>query len=174
MPIETQDGHVHERRPQDAIFGHLKNGVDKDMNVNGSITAVDFKYICPVGKVVFLYRMNILITDAAMKIDKFGGLAALSTGVVVGFYDSEDNILLDPLDGDTIKTNEDFSFLAGVDATIQVGAGLDSLPIRWTFTRSVGGPFRLNAGEYIQFKVQDNLSTVSSFHAIVQGISIAI
>lgn len=172
MAIETQSGHAGEKSPQDTIFSHLRNSGSKNMNVNGSVTPVDFRYTCPVNKVIFLYRMNILITDAAMKIDKFGGLTELTSGIEVGFYSNQDDLLIDPLDGDTIKTNGDFAFLAGVDSTIKVGAGVDSMPIRWTFSRSVGGPIRLDVGEYIQFKIQDDILNVNSFHAIVQGISI--
>lgn len=168
--LETKSGHTNERWPRDAIFEHLIDGGARDMNVNGSITPVDFCYTCPANKVAFLYRINILITDASMKMDKFGGLMALTNGVEIGIYDSSNVLIKDPTDTDNIKTIADFSMLAGIDAQIHVGAGIDAAFIRWTFSKCVGGPFRLNEGEYINFKIQDNLEALDEFHAIAQGI----
>ena len=168
--LETKSGHTNERLPSNSIFTHLINGGSKDMNINGLSTPVNFRYTCPTDKVVFLYRINILIIDASMKMDKFGGLSALANGVEIGFYDSSDTLILDPTDGDNISIVADFSILAGVDAQIHVGAGVDAAFIRWTFEKCVGGPFRLNVGEYLQFKIRDNLSTIDEFHTMAQGI----
>lgn len=158
-----------ERPPADSIFTFLRNGPStKEMNQNGSVTPVDFKYTAPEGKRAVIERLNVEIMDNGIKMDLFGAIAALTGGLEIGVYDEQDQLLLDPTDGHPLTRNGNWSFLAGVDARIYAGAGLDIMNVRWTISRA-GAPWRLDPGHYIRFRVQDDLTAISEFHVMVQG-----
>ncbi len=151
------------------IFTYLRSSTDENMAVDGSSTAVTFDYTCPAGKRALIHRINFFIVDNAMQYGRFGGLTAgLTNGLLIKAHDADDAVLLDFLNGETIQTNEDFTTLSGVDAIIEPTAGDDYLPIRWTIAKS-GAELHLQPGQYIRLTVQDNLTGLTKFEAMVQG-----
>jgi hypothetical protein len=154
---------------EDLIFSWLKNGSDVDM----ATTAKAWSWQCAQGRAAEIMRVNIYITDAAMGYGEFGGLgSALTNGIKVQLKDSGGTELFDFLDGQTIKTNEQWAALSGVDASaiIELGAGDDYQPIRWTIGKAFSGE-ALAMGSLQQFVIttQDNLSNLSAMRAMIQG-----
>tara|TARA_R110000824_G_scaffold143199_11_gene310797 strand:- start:304 stop:834 length:531 start_codon:yes stop_codon:yes gene_type:complete len=153
--------------PEKFVFSFLKDDSTIEMNVNGASTPVSYKYTAPAGKRVYVYRVNMMMLDASVTASKFGGVASLTTGITVKVKNSADTELLDFLDGQTIQNNTEFGLLAGTD--INVGSGADGVNIRWTLA-SAGGSLILESGDYLEVLVQDNLTGLTSFQAMLQGI----
>lgn len=154
--------------PEELIYAFLREPGDSiEMDVDGG-TPVVFTYEAPAGKKAIIQRVIFNILDAAIQPTKFGGLAALGTGCLVEVHDTDDSVLLDFLDGTTIKQNSDFAILASIDAPIVGAGGSNQLPIRWTIGKS-GKALKLLAGQKLAFTVQDNLVAMSSFRTVVQG-----
>lgn len=162
----------------DAVYFHFfRNGASEAMNVNGSVTAVNFDITAPAGDKdkTFIKRINVLIQDTGVRPDWFGGTgvgAALSNGLRIVVLDKDGNELLDWVDGATIKDNGEWVFLAGVDSPIYspLGAGDDEVSVRWTLERGLGPPgYELEPGQTFRVIVQDNLSGITSFRMFAQG-----
>lgn len=152
------------------LYEFLKNGASRDMVVDGSSTPVKFKYTVPVGKYAEIERINIVIEDGSIDPVQFGGLSALNNGVEIGAYDSGDVLARDFCGGFPIKSNADWGALAGIDNTpyYGVGAALDSLNIRFSLYKG-NEALRLDAGEYLQFTINDAMSGIDKFVSMLQG-----
>lgn len=153
--------------PGQFIFSGVKNGAAIEMNVNGSSTPVSYRYTVPADNRVYLYRVNFIMLDASITAAKFGGVASLTTGITIKLKNSSDALLLDFLDGQTIQNNTEFGLLAGVD--VNIGPGTDSLGVRWTINNA-GGSLYMESGDYLEILIQDNLTGLTSFQAMLQGI----
>jgi hypothetical protein len=169
------------------VTGPTTFTVDQDVSVGGtggtatplvapgrtnmvSTIAANFDVVAPAGrKNLNIQRVVFQIIDGGMTLGKFGGLTALTTGCKVTVVDPDGNEQVDFLNGTTIKTNGDFNLLAGVDALVEPAAGDDSMPVRWTLTRGLGGPLSLPTGWRLRFRVQDDLSGITTFRAMSQG-----
>lgn len=156
--------------PKYYVYEYLKDGSDPEMNVDGT-TPASYIYTVPPGALFELMRINMMIVDGGIGWGEFGGLAAsLTNGVTCEILDASSNQVLDFTGGQNIKNNEDFTALAGVDAIGTAAAGDDALPVRFTIAKaSAGKPMRLPEGYVVQMKVQDNISGLSYFRAMVQG-----
>jgi len=164
-PVSTNKySHVpHEKH----IYKFLSNGTVVEMNVDGAASTTTFKYTATGDSVII--RINVLLMDTATAPSKFGGIASLTTGVLLGIFDSDGTQVLDFCDGQPIKTNADWGLLAGTDSNVDAGAGEDAASIRWTIAKS-GSPGWLPKDYYIAFTIQDDLEAIGSFRAMVQGI----
>jgi hypothetical protein len=154
------------------LFKYLRNSSDSaDMTVNGSSVPVAFEYTVPSGKTAEIYRLNFQITDGGIGWGEFAGLGtALGNGLKIEVIGTDDAVIIDFLNGETITVNENFNALAGVDAVSSVAAGDDHMPIRWTVARANGGdPLQLEEGQTFRITVQDNLTEVAFFECMVQG-----
>lgn len=116
-----------------------------------------------------LHRLNVSITDAGIRPDRFAGLSALTNGVKVEVTTSTGGSLFDFLDGSPIKANSEWALLAGSDAVTTVpSAGDDGLYVRWTISMS-GQPLLLKQGQQLRMTLQDASSGISSWFAMAQG-----
>jgi hypothetical protein len=156
------------KNANDFVFAWLANGSTVDMNVDASGT-IAYKYTVPSGKTLEAQRINFGLVDGAMTYGKFGGLTALTNGIKVEVLDNAGGTIIDFFNGQTVKSNEDFAALAGVDAIAEPAAGDDFMPIRWTIAKA-GAAMRLQENEVIQLVLQDNLSNLSYFRAMIQGV----
>jgi hypothetical protein len=158
--------------PTNFVFKFLRTGADSaDMAVDGG-TPVVFRYTVPAGKVFELWRINWHIIDGSLRADGFGGLAVLGNGLLLRILKSDESAELDFTDGMPLKRHSEFAHLAGVDLfpdTSGVGGADDALSIRWTIARA-GRAMLLTAGQHIECVVQDDLSDLTHFQAMVQGI----
>ena len=133
--------------------------------------ADDWDYTVPEGKVAFLARTNILIVDGAVSPTKFGGMNALTNGLLIRAYDTDGTTLLKDWTTDfQVKKNADFSLLAGVDIEITAAAGDDVVEIRWMFSRS-GALILLDEQQIFRITTQDDMSALTSFRWNIQGLT---
>lgn len=146
----------------------LNNGGSDELNVNGSVTPVDFTAEPPSGKNMIVYRLLLVMEDNSMSWTKFAGRSALANGVVI--YVTEDgverNIVTDP-----IKTNRDYVWNC-YDVEIDP-ATTAILRMRWTFSRA-GTVLVLKDADSDNFRIaiNDDLSGISYFKATIQGYEV--
>lgn len=140
------------------------------MAVDGSVTPVNFDLVA--ANDIYIYRVCLSIVDAIITPTKFGGIVALTNGLQVLVVDVDGSTILDFLDGRSIKKNADWSLLLGVDAPTIAAAGEDHLPGRWTIANAAGGDsLKLTTGQRLRYRVRDDLSGVTEFTALVQGVT---
>ncbi len=161
--------------PEDFVYTYLVDPAGSvDMNIDGSVAAVNFDYVVPAGTIYknFMFaRINIVMVDTAIRWGQFGGLGgALNNGLLFQAIDNV-GVIQQNFGGDqhAITTNEDFAALAGVDSIIAPAAGSDALPIRFSVFKA-GNKMTLFPNWRIRVVVQDNLTGLAHFHMMVQGI----
>ena len=162
------------KRPVDFVFAFMKDSGDGvAMNVDGSSDVKAFNYEVPAGKTFLFERVNVHIQDSSIRADGFGGLTILANGLLVEIIDTDGStVVLDFTDGKPLKRHNSFGHLAGIDAdadTSGVGGAQDSILIRWTINRA-GASMLLHTGEIIRVTVQDDLTGLSHFRMMVQGV----
>lgn len=172
---EGADGAFFEltQVPTNFVFKFLRTSADSDnMAVDGSSTSVAFRYTVPANKVFELWRINWHLIDSSIRADGFGGLPPRTNGLLLRILKSDESLELDFTDGEGLKRHVDFALLAGVDVntdTSGVGGAEDNVSIRWTVANA-GRAMLLTAGQHIECTVQDDLSGLTAFHGMVQGI----
>ncbi len=161
--------------PDHQVFSLLEDsGGVVDMNVDGSIAAVNYDHVCPANTVEFLNRSCIVMAQGNITIIKFAGLAGgLAKGLRIQTIDSDGTTVLNEYTNKfTVKANYHFGLLAGPDVPIENAAGEDALIVRWTMEK-IGSPILLVEGQSFRVIVQDDLSDISEFLWMIQGRSFA-
>lgn len=155
-------------RPIDHIFPLTTLGriVSTAMNIDGSVTPVIFSV--RAGSIpTDIIRYLIGITDnLAMDNSKFGGIAALTNGLVFRVYNGYQKTVF------CFKTNgeiKNFSFDAVYDD--RAGAGLFGFYSRISFggQDKHGVVMRISGTDVLQWVVQDDLTALSSLTVTAQG-----
>jgi len=155
--------------PVNQLFVMLKDGSTVDMSVDGSITAVSFQYIVPDGKVVFLTHAHILIIDGGITPTKFGGIAALTNGLLVQAIDTDGSTVIADFTGDhAIFKNSDWHLLGGSESETIAAAGDDVEEVSLSFSEE-SGPLLLTEGQCFRFLVQDDLSAITEMETMIEG-----
>lgn len=158
----------------------LKTSADsKDMNVNGSVTEVDFFIESDEEKDTYITTISFLIADAGATLNEFGNLSALTNGCRLFYSKQSGEIVIH----DELKTNFDFIRL-GL-GTPPLGGATDAFRANnvsgisegyipsLNFKEVFGMPFgiKLDAGKLqrLVLTVRDDISTVDAFDCIVYG-----
>lgn len=159
----------------------LPTGVNT-MNVNGSTNYVDYYIKASTEFDIYIKYITVEIGDGGTPaLNKFGALTALTNGVAF-YWDSQKEPLYELHEG--IKTNKEFIRIAsdtgaigtGIDAYLAdvSGGGTEKsyLP-NMDMTELYGLPWGLrlkrNSLDRIIFRVQDDLTGLSTFNAIATG-----
>ena len=154
-------------KPGNFYFKFFRSATSSNL---ATATPGKFRVVCPAGRKLAVVRINFSMVDGAMGYGKFGGVTALSNGLLIQAIGADnETVLVDFTDGEPIHTNEDFSLLAGVDAFAHPTAGDDFMPIRWTLHSGVIGACLLTEGQSIQIHVRDALNSLTTFQAMLQG-----
>jgi len=162
------------RKPGQLVYEYLQHvsgptgSDDANMNVVGSvgdpgIFEIDFKVDW------LLSRINMGVFDGNPTSAKFGGIAELANGVLIQAVDANGDVLQDFTGGRPLTQKADFNYLTGVDTIIETGAGLDFVRIRFTIFHA-GDDMLLIPGHKLRFTIQDDLSAITEFRAMGQGI----
>ena len=172
-------GDFNNRNPEAMIYGFVFSdtaastfGTASGTNLDAVNTTLgfDFKCVCtnPAGEIFSRALVN--VTDNGILAEDFGGISGgLANGVEVFAEDTDGSVLLDYLNGETIKTNGDWTFLAGVDVARDTeGAGDDRLIVRWTLEKA-GRPQLFKQGQALVFRVNDNISSITRLKIMIQG-----
>lgn len=162
----------------------LPNGVNT-MNVNGSTNYVDYYISASTEYDIYIKYITVEIgASGTLNLNKFGSLTALTNGVAF-YWDSIKEPLYELHEG--IKTNKEFIRIAsdtgaigtGVDAYLADVSGggaeksyLPSIDMSEIYGLPWGLRLRRNSLDKIIFRVQDNLTGLSTFNAIATGTRI--
>jgi hypothetical protein len=165
------------KRPGQFTYAFFKResgpagGSDSDMNVAASLaTPSVFSYVVPVGETLLVERVNFQMVDNSIGALDFGGISGgLDNGLTIKTYNHEGGAMVDFLNGEVIKRNADFSLLAGSDMVIAELQGKDQLPIQWSIGKA-GAQMQLLARESIKIIINDDLSSIDIFRAMIQGV----
>lgn len=154
---------------RELVFLNAENGSGTEMNVNGSVTPVEFYINAPAAGqddiVVRELRFNAY--DNGVKVDNFlAQNAPLTNGIVVDVNIGGVMSAFLPIKS-TAEFNANFAFGNGGKFDIIVGAGNDFM----TATFSPLQAFKLTAGssDYVRVTINDNLSNVASLSFIAFG-----
>jgi len=184
MPRNTYVGYSLSRDAMAAnaatfIFKALR----RDSTDTGSVELTDianapasskaeYGYQVPIGETTLVNRVIFDIVDSSVDPGDFGGVNnGLANGIKIMVVDSSNNTLCDFLDGDTIRRNHQFCWLAGNDVDHVESAKDDHLPIRWTLGKA-GSLVRLNETEKFIIEVRDNLSMITSMRVFINGLQV--
>lgn len=164
--IEDDDDRVVYRGKYFIEF--LRNSGSRQMNVDGSVTPVDFTVGPGTGKKWYIAEALIAIEDSSINFTKFGGRSALTNGILIKV--TENGVERDIV-GEPIKRNAGFSFIA-YDSKISA-ASTDLMTVRWKISDS-GTFIRLlkSTSDIIKITVQDNLTSISEFSASLVGYEV--
>ena len=159
--------------PDEMLYKFLEDstgGVNIASSTSGTTAApVYHSYTVPAGKVAWVRRFNLKLTDGGITPSKFGGLAALAKGILVQAVSSGSTLMIDFTDGQNVKTNSDWGFLAGTDVSYNIVAGDDGLNVRWTLAKS-GAMMFLSANETFRVGVQETMLGITDWKIMIQGI----
>ena len=180
MPNKNLSQHLALNATMDRVFtapqiippsefwqAYLENGGSSGMNVNGSVTPVSFRWTCPADHFFMFQRFIFQIVDNAVDWDRFGGITALTNGVVFTIYDSDDTILAQfpPL-----KVNYEVSMVfAGGAANIRQGNTQSNLVAIFNIPEQTGYVLTITEGQYIEAVIQDDLTALTHMDALVTG-----
>lgn len=151
-----------------------------DMNVAGSgSTGVKTFFVTPSTDregSVEIHAVNFHLMGPEIFVPSFFGSAssALANGVKVEVLNANDDILVDYLDGETVKDNSDWVHLVGVDVINAPASSVGSVyekPMRWQIDE-VGGPLLLGQGSKLRISIQDDISSsgiLTHFEATAVG-----
>jgi hypothetical protein len=156
--------------PERFFFEFLEeSGGSPDMTVNGSPTK--YYLAAPAEQLYHVASVQIQIADATWVEDGFGGLAALSTGVGIEVEDLDGTQLIDFTAGNNIKTFADFGYLAGAQVATAISTGGTNKfgLVEWNL-ESGGAFLSLTAGQRLVFTINDDLTGLVTFQALVQGV----
>lgn len=146
--------------------------VTSDMAVDGSTTAEEFSIELGSGATISfdITGIRFVINDAsAMDDGTFGGIAALTNGVVFQVEHTHGNHTLW-----NAKTNGKLGLVMdNREYTSKAPAGEYGYNCTWKVNDDNGVVIRLSAGEKIKLIIQDDLTALSSFQAWVYGHRVA-
>lgn len=136
---------------------YLLNTGSQAMNVNGSITPVDFEYEITGSTTARWYRSFIDLQDGTQNFDpeNFAAITALTNGVdIIVVKDGVETVL------ENWKKNMDISMtMYNFDSPFKIGAYIG----RWTINSDIGSPITLFPGDKIIARVRDNLTSIDAF-----------
>jgi hypothetical protein len=166
--INTVANIITVDRPIDWNFPTTTLGriVSTNMNVNGSITPVVFSLragTIPVDSVRFIKTMT---DDSSMDDGKFGGLPALTRGLVFRIVNTFQKTIF------CFKTNGEIAqFCYDTKYPDKAPAGVFGFNSRTTFggQDKHGVVLRIQNNDVLQWVVQDNLTSLLSLRISVQG-----
>ena len=133
-------------------------------------TPTPFMVKPPATQIYRLERMIIHIEDdAQVTAEKYGGLAALTNGLKIRVMNS-DGVVLDLLNGLTIKSNGHFGKYCYDVNILDFAVGNKMVSSRWTFSKS-GRPLDVSGygGEFLEILAQDDFQGLIDNSFQVQG-----
>lgn len=162
---------------------YFTNNGSNDLIVDGSTSPVIFSISGDENHETYIKEIDLLISDASMSLDQFGGITALSSGVSVEYTTVEfgtkvispsldSNINLLRFFRDTPGTGTDGSSFR----LAQSGGAIDTYLMRLDLSVKFGLPWGIRLGKgsraRLSFVVNDNLVGLVEFNIIGYGIKL--
>lgn len=159
------------RKSEEAFAKYFRDSSDSiDMNVNGSVTPVNFDINGEATGPVEIYHIVLAITDASITTTAFGGIVGgITNGITMKFFDSNGVVLFDPFDGASVKNNRGFLAPSGGETLAEPASGDDFLIIPFDFAAE-GGAILLDPTDYIRITISDDITGLSFFRAMAHGM----
>lgn len=154
--------------PGIAFRGFVTNGISPDLNVDGSVTPVEFNVAPPSGKIWYIHNISLVIEDNAINFTKFGGILALTNGVD---FKVKQNGLSEELLAN-IKNNGEFYTFA--NQVLLESSVIDILVIQVNTKTNTGTTFKLINSSDDNFKVvvNDDQTAINKFRIVVRGYEV--
>lgn len=134
-----------------------------------------YKVVPPLGIKYFVNRINIYVEDVPkFRGDRYGSSASLTNGIDITVHNGSGSIFR--YTNSPIKRIGHWNLLSGIDMFFtDFPSGNDIAAVRWSLDKS-GDPLELNGNdsEFIQIKVQDDMSDLVSHIAKAQGTRVII
>lgn len=147
------------------LLKYFKNSSSVEMAVDGT-TPVSFD-VAPADAEIYRIEKLVLVASLASSptLSEFGDIAALSNGLSLGVYDSDEALIVDLLGGEAIKNNDDLAVIGSIEA-ITLGA---TYSLRCEIL--LGSPVRLEAAdsEKIRITVSDDLQAITRLRCTAIG-----
>lgn len=150
------------------LFKFFKNGGSADLNVDGSVTPVEFTVQSTNGKDWLVREIVVHMQDGGMTPTEFGGLgAALTNGLLIEVRNkTTDAVILDITGGHPIEDNGEFAHLMSTSSGLIIAAaGDDDFHAVIDFHDGM----IVASGEKVVVTVQDDLQALTEFHMILHG-----
>lgn len=154
---------------------HLKNAGSKDLNVNGSVTPVEFAVTSDPGKVLYVTQLRVLLNGTYFELDtqdfrRFGtataGGSPLTNGILLN---AEQGGIITPLFAEPIVRTGNFLDYADdfVNLKNSVSAQSDFLSFDFHFEQPVVLPESVN--DRVVMAIRDDLTSLDLFQVVVRG-----
>lgn len=140
-----------------------------NMNVDGSVTPRSFRYTVSDNEHMTLLRLEFVIVDEDIRATRFGGLPALTNGVLVSTKNSEGEVQLGGIT--PFKMNYEWLLLSGNVNSIQdylLPNRNDIFQFSWPIYQ-LGVSLILEPGDYVEVLVRDDLRGLTDFRVIATG-----
>jgi hypothetical protein len=146
-------------RPEDGSGDH-------NMGVNGASVNVNFDYAPTGSEIVYVESIEFQILDpGTSNYDNFGGIAALTNGVqlIIKLNGTEYTLY-------NLQRNEEIAMLFSRNPLIPPTSGFFEQSDAYMGTMDFDVPIQLNAstGDFIRFKIRDNLTGIQHMDALVK------
>ena len=142
----------------DLLFTFAKNGTNTNMNVDGSVTPVEFTVDALTSYDYFINEIRFTLIASSIQMGQFGPFAALTNGVELDIISEGNNLTL----FDPFTTTDDLMYFDdGTDGNISVQPGRDSIRCILKFAN----PFKLdkNSSDEIKVTINDDLDGVQLY-----------
>lgn len=150
------------------VKDELKNGSSPDLLVDGSSTAVNFRFNADATDDIALSELRLVLGANSIHFDatKFGAVSSLTNGVQINVRAQSTTITID-----TLKDNTDLLALVSPTSAFFNDTGPTSVV---AVGLSFGGQVVLDGGssDYLEVKIQDDLtsSTFTHFQATIWAV----
>lgn len=149
------------------IIGTYLRESKNNLNVDGGTTAVSAVFKPRPGVAWDIYSVNsTLLSSTAMDDSTFGGITALTKGIVFRKVSTESGRSIF-----NVKSNSDFSIQGAIEYSDKAPSGFYGLKFHKNFKEENGVAIRLDGdkNEMLELIIQDNLSSLTSFKVLIKG-----
>jgi len=147
----------------------VESGGSSDLNVDGSVTPVEFNVVPNSGKIFFITEISVILEDQSMNYTKFGGITGgLTNGLGIEVKEGGEALRNIAAFG-SIKTNAGFALGGG---GIQLtSSNTDIFVVVYTLLTKSQTSFKLadSDGDFFRVTVNDVLTTIDNFKVITFG-----
>lgn len=152
--------------PASALYRSFTVTGDGTGNANLATAGTVYSVISDAGKITYLERLCILITDDAIRLNRFAGISI--TNGLVFTANATSGTVLTTYNTVPITTLGHFGLLAGVDIPVLPDVGDDSWSCRWTLNKA-GNSLMLEPGQSMRLSITTSLSALTEFYITAQG-----
>lgn len=162
---------IEDPYPGIAYTAFALDGASKDLNVDGSVTPVEFEIVPPTGFIYYIHTVIITMVDSSINFTKFGGITALTNGIKIEIKQDGGSLTESPQS--PIKVNKEF-YQFGYDTTLQ-SATEDIFVAKLLVKIDSGTIIKLvdSSSDLIKITVRDDLTAITDFKVVALGYIIA-